>query len=99
MGAILEISYFNSIVLAGGRTSGNDTPGVYHIEESRIKGEFNGKQMDYGVKAHVTDEEYKSKVRENALTYSGIFNSRTNVNEHHSFTIWPFPETPNPRWF
>ena len=85
MGAILEISYFNSIVLAGGRTSGGNTPGVYHIEESRIKGEFNGKQMDYGVKAHITDEEYKSKVRENALTYSGIFNSRTNVNELNQF--------------
>ena len=67
------------------RTSSSNTPGVYHIEESRIKGEFNGKQMDYGVKAHITDEEYKSKVRENALTYSGIFNSRTSVNELNQF--------------
>jgi len=88
MGAILEISYFNSIVLSGGRTHGTpttETTGVYHIEESRIKGEFNGKQMDYGVKAHITDEEYKSKVRENAMTYSGIFNSRTSVNELNQF--------------
>jgi len=87
MGAILEISYFNSIVLAGGRNSSGNTnePGHYHIEESRINGEFNGKQMDYGVRAHITDEEYESKVRENALTYSGIFNSRTSVNELNQF--------------
>ena len=51
MGAILEISYFNSIVLAGGRKANQtDAFGKYHIEESRINGEFNGKQMDYGVK-------------------------------------------------
>ena len=89
MGAILEISYVNSIVLAGGRTTGSpsptNTPGVYHVEESRIRGSFNGKQMDYGVKAHITDEEYRSKVRENAMTYSGIFNSRTSVNELNQF--------------
>ena len=87
MGAILEISYFNSIVLAGGRSANgqNNEPGRYHIEESRINGEFNGKQMDYGVRAHITDEEYESKVRENALTYSGIFNSRTSVNELNQF--------------
>ena len=86
MGAILEISYFNSIVLSGGRnSSAQEATGVYHVEESRIKGEFNGKQMDYGVKAHITDEEYGSKVRKNAMIYSGIFNSRTSVNELNQF--------------
>lgn len=80
MGAILEISYFNSIVLAGG-----ESVGKYHIEESRIEGEFNGKAMDYGVKAHITDEQYGTKVRKNAMTYSGIFNSRTSVNELNQF--------------
>jgi hypothetical protein len=85
MGAILEISYFNSIVLAGGRTASNEAPGKYHIEEARIEGEFNGKVMDYGVKAHITDQEYAQKVRKNAMTYSGIFNSRTNVNESNQF--------------
>ena len=80
MGAILEISYFNSIVLAGGESIGK-----YHVEESRIEGEFNGKAMDYGVKAHITDEQYGTKVRKNAMTYSGIFNSRTSVNELNQF--------------
>ena len=80
MGAILEISYFNSVVLAGG-----ESVGKYHIEESRIEGEFNGKAMDYGVKAHITDEQYGTKVRKNAMTYSGIFNSRTSVNELNQF--------------
>ena len=55
MAETIEITYFNSIVLAGGQTgytnstsTGSHTPGVYHIEENRIKGEFNGKQMDLG---------------------------------------------------
>ena len=87
MGAVLEISYFNSIVIAGGRDGTSDKPGVYHIEESRIKGEYNGTQMDYGARAHITNEEYGERTRENALIHSGIFNSRTNVNELNQFPI------------
>jgi len=87
MGAVLEISYFNSIVIAGGRDGTSDKPGVYHIEESRIKGEYNGTQMDYGARAHITNEEYGERTRENALIHSGTFNSRTNVNELNQFPI------------
>ena len=49
MAVSIEISYFNSIVIAGGQLNytnggspGTHKPGVYHIEENRIKGEFNG---------------------------------------------------------
>ena len=88
MPVTIEIGYFNSIVIAGGVAAGpaQDT-GKWHIEESRIKGDFNGKQMDYGARAHVVNERYDSYVRPNAMVYSGIFNSRTDVNELNQFPI------------
>ena len=60
MAVTIEIAYFNSIVIAGGQKNysggsspGTPKPGVYHIEENRIKGEFNGIQMDLGAKAYI----------------------------------------------
>ena len=91
----LEISYYNTFILSGG---GNIVPvlqngtitdkvGQWHVEESRIKGEFNGKSVDFGVRAHLVDDEYAQRVRTNALIHSGIFNSKTKVNETNQFSI------------
>ncbi len=57
----------------------------WHIEESRIKGGFNEDSMGYGVKAHITDESYNLNHRPNAMIYSGIFNSRTDINRTNEF--------------
>jgi hypothetical protein len=62
-------------------------PGKFHVEESRIKGEFNGKSVDFGVRAHVIDDEYAQRTRSNALIHSGIFNAKTKVNETNQFSI------------
>ena len=59
----------------------------WHVEESRIKGEFNGKTVDFGAKAYVVDKEYRKNHRENAMIYSGIYNSRTRVNNTNQFSI------------
>ena len=59
----------------------------WHIEESRIKGEFNGKTVDFGAKAYAVDKEYNRNHRENAMIYSGIYNSRTRVNNTNQFSI------------
>lgn len=85
MGAVIELAFSNAIIIQGGRNGTNETPGKYHIEENRIKGEYNGVAMDIGAKAHITDEEYKSKIRGNAMIHSGIFNDRTTVNELNQF--------------
>ena len=50
MAVTIEIAYFNSIVLTSGVDGGGQDNGQIHIEENRIKGEFNGKQMDLGAK-------------------------------------------------
>lgn len=56
------------------------------IEESRIKGAFNAPSTDYGVKAYLLDEEYTAVTRKNNIIYSGLFNSKTNVNETNVFS-------------
>ena len=82
MATNVEIAYYNSIVLAGGSAIGK-----WHVEESRIKGEFNGASMDYGAKAYTTDTEYGTRRRSNAMIYSGIYNSKTKVNKTNEFPI------------
>ena len=57
------------------------------IEESRIKGGFNGNQVDFGVRAYLREDSNLPKKRNNALIYSGIFNSNTNVNNTNVFSI------------
>jgi hypothetical protein len=75
------------VILAGGGNETTNTPGIYHVEESRIKGEFNGKSVDFGVRAHLVDDEYAQRIRGNALIHSGIFNAKTKVNETNQFSI------------
>jgi hypothetical protein len=81
MAYILEVDYFNCFIL-------KDDQDRFHIEESRIKGGFNNSAVDYGVRAHITDDTYKGEeVRSNTLIYSGIYNSRTGVNETNQFPV------------
>jgi len=63
----------------------------WHVEESRIKGAYNGKTIDFGVRAAITDSEYTPETREASLIYSGIYNGRTRVNEINQFN----PSIPN----
>ena len=77
-----EVKFYNTFVLKGDQTGNSN----WHIEESRIKGDFNGDSVDLGVQAHIVDKDYKNVSRENALIYSGIYNSRTGVNNTNQFS-------------
>ena len=57
----------------------------WYVEESRIRGGYNNVSVDLGVRAHIVNEENKQLHRTNALIYSGIFNSRTGINETNQF--------------
>ena len=84
----LEIAFYNSFILAGGKHSTNSSkPGKYHVEEARIKGGFNATQVDVGARAYSTDEEYDTIRRINAMIHSGIYNSKTKVNKTNEFAI------------
>ena len=78
----IEISYYNSFVLTGS----NDT-GYWHVEESRIKGDFNGTSTDYGARAYMVDEDYAINRRVNTMIHSDIYNSKTDINNTNQFSI------------
>ena len=57
------------------------------IEESRIRGGFNNTQVELGPRAYLKEDSNDVRHRESSLIYSGIFNSRTNVNETNVFSV------------
>ena len=60
----------------------------WFIEEARIRGGFNNTMVDLGVKAYVAEEEEaKQQHRFASLIYSGIFNSRTGINDTNMFSV------------
>ena len=72
----------------GGYSRGaNNDVNQWAIEESRIRGGYNNTSTDYGAKAYLVEEEPNATIRENALIYSGIFNSRTGINNTNVFSV------------
>jgi hypothetical protein len=57
------------------------------IEEARIRGGYNNTNVDYGVRAYLVEEEPNASTRSNSLIYSGIFNSRTGINDTNVFSV------------
>ena len=57
------------------------------IEESRIRGGYNNTTVDFGAKAYLVEEEPQGTRRFNTLIYSGIFNSRTGINQTNVFSV------------
>ena len=53
----------------------------WYIEESRIRGGYNNTTVDFGVKAYVDEDNPVQQDRINTLIYSGIYNSRTGINQ------------------
>lgn len=58
----------------------------WFIEESRIRGGYNNASVDFGVRAYTTEDEINQQ-RFNSIIYSGVYNSRTGVNETNVFSI------------
>tara|TARA_B100001093_G_scaffold490108_1_gene528861 strand:+ start:5970 stop:7676 length:1707 start_codon:yes stop_codon:yes gene_type:complete len=57
------------------------------IEESRIRGGYNNTSVDFGAKAYIVEDEPMGTRRFNTLIYSGIFNSRTGINNTNVFSV------------
>ncbi len=79
-GTITDFSY---IPEAYASTSESD----WYIEEARIRGGYNNTSVDFGVKAYIVEDINKQQYRSNSMIYSGIFNSRTGVNNTNQFSI------------
>jgi hypothetical protein len=63
----------------------NDTDWL--IEESRIRGGYNNTSVDYGVKAYLVEDEPDQQRRLSSLIHSGIFNSKTGINQTNQFSV------------
>ena len=73
---------------AGGNYSDNSTKlGEWYVEESRIRGGFNNVSTDLGVKAYLNEEKVNQQHRFNSLIYSGVYNSRTGINDTNVFSV------------
>ena len=59
----------------------------WYIEEARIRGGYNNTTVDFGVKAYIVEDNDIQQRRSNSLIYSGIFNSRTGVNQTNQFSV------------
>ena len=59
----------------------------WYVEESRIRGGYNNTTVDFGVKAYIVEDNDSQQHRKNSLIYSGIFNSRTGVNDTNQFSV------------
>ena len=82
-GTDLEIKFFNTFIIKG--DAATLSAKTWHIEESRIRGDFNADTVDIGVQAHLVDPDYKQTTRFNSLIYSGLYNPRTGVNNTNQF--------------
>ena len=81
---------FSSTTTALGRantTTSTANPRNWMIEESRIRGGFNEVEVGYGVRAYLREETSEGERRSNALIYSGLYNSRTGINETNVFSV------------
>ena len=59
----------------------------WFIEESRINGGYNNTSVDFGVKAYLVEDESNQSNRFSSLIHSGIFNSRTGINQTNQFSV------------
>lgn len=68
---------------------GNPPPSPLNwaIEESRIRGGYNNTSISFGAKAYLVEDEPQGSIRGNAMIYSGIFNSRTGINQTNQFSV------------
>ena len=66
-----------------GSSNAND----WYIEESRIRGGYNNTTVDFGVKAYLDESDPLQQHRFNTLIYSGIYNSRTGINNTNQFSV------------
>jgi len=57
----------------------------WFIEESRYQGGYNNVSVDFGAKAYLKEENNDTLTRPNAMIYSGVYNSRTGLNNTNVF--------------
>ena len=60
---------------------------TWYVEEARIRGGYNNVSTDQGVRAYLDEEYPLQQNRISTLIYSGVYNSRTGVNQTNVFSV------------
>tara|TARA_R110000803_G_scaffold52011_4_gene107223 strand:+ start:310 stop:1638 length:1329 start_codon:yes stop_codon:yes gene_type:complete len=95
MSTTLKIQYYNTFILkkinqswsAAGGYDRSNAQYDWYVEESRIKGDYNGKFAGISPRAFLVTDNNTQETFGNTIIYSGIFNSRTDINETNQFSI------------
>ena len=84
----LEVAGGGTLTFPGTAQTTVDTHDVnWFVEETRIRGGYNNTQVDLGVRAYIVEEDTEQQHRLNSLIYSGIYNSRTGINNTNQFSV------------
>ena len=59
----------------------------WFVEEGRIRGGYNNTSTDLGVRAYLDEEYPLQQNRISTLIYSGVYNSRTGINQTNVFSV------------
>ena len=84
MGFPLQIKYYNTYVLKKIADS-TVSDRSWYVEESRIRGGYNNVQTGLSPRAFLVSENNAQEDLSNSIIYSGIFNSRTGINQSNQF--------------
>ena len=84
MGFSLQVKYYNTYVLKKIADSSFSDRNWY-IEEARIRGGYNNVQTGLSPRAFLVSENNAQENLSNSIIYSGIFNSRTGINQSNQF--------------
>ena len=95
MATTLKIQYYNTFILkkinqtwsSTGQYDRTNAQYDWYVEESRIKGDFNGKFAGISPRAFLVTDTKNQESFGNSIIFSGVFNSRTDINETNQFSI------------
>tara|TARA_R110002096_G_scaffold435437_1_gene660764 strand:- start:156 stop:2108 length:1953 start_codon:yes stop_codon:yes gene_type:complete len=65
----------------------NSSDSNWYVEEARIKGGYNNTIVSLGVRAYLNEKNPVQDIRQSSLIYSGVYNSRTDVNNTNVFSV------------
>jgi len=75
------IPWSNCIATIGG--TNNKT----YLESVKIQDKFNSTSMVKGIRVNTPEANYSEELRKNGLIFSGLYNSRTGINELNKFNL------------
>ena len=88
MATTINVKYFNTYILKKvNLVSAAAAAYNWYVEESRIKGDYNKPFAGIGPRAFLVSDSPGQQYLGNTIIYSGIFNSRTGVNETNQFSV------------